>query len=84
MGWISVKDARAKVDNAVSLQTVYQLVHSGLVRGVKIRGRILVDDEDLAAYVKRAGLKVLRPAAPADDERVQAAVAAYKGFRKKP
>lgn len=70
--WISVKEARAKVDNAVSLQTVYRIAHSGEVKATRLRGKIVVDDVSFAAYMVREGLRMLAAGAPARAGRVQA------------
>lgn len=68
MAWISVKDARAKLDNAVSLQTIYRMVHTGELAATRLRGKILVDAESLERLMKVKGLELLRPGVSAAED----------------
>lgn len=58
MAWITVADARRRLDGAVSLQTIYRLLHSGKLKGTKIAGRKLVDSDSLDALVDRGRVEI--------------------------
>lgn len=82
MPWISVKDARAKVSDGVSLQTIYTIVHSGEVKAIRLRGKILLDEDSFDNYLKKSGLGLIQRGGSSEGERVKAAVAVWKGYKK--
>lgn len=59
MAWISVKEARQRLDNAVGLSTIYKLLSSGKLKGTKIGGKVLVDDGSIDRLVDSGRVLVL-------------------------
>lgn len=59
MPWISVTEARKRLDHAVSNQTLYRLVHQGKVKATRVLGKILLDLDSLNELVVKAGFQVI-------------------------
>jgi excisionase family DNA binding protein len=64
MPWITVKEARQKVNNTVSAGTVYELAHQGKVKATKVLGRVLIDSESFDGLIADGEIAVLKPPLP--------------------
>lgn len=62
MPWISVKEAWARVDKAVSLSTVYAVAHSGQVKATTLGGKILIDRDSFDALLSANSFRVIQSA----------------------
>lgn len=62
MHWLTVKEARASVDNKIALSTVYRIAHSGKIRTTRV-GRILIHADDWTALVRDTGYEMIQPQA---------------------
>lgn len=60
--WITIPDAVEWLNRAVSYFTIRRLVTTGRVRGTKIGGRMLVDQDALNEYVRNESYRVIAPA----------------------
>lgn len=59
MPWISVSQARRKVNNAVSHQAILRLIHRGKVKATRIGAKYLLDEADFDRYVAEGIFKVI-------------------------
>lgn len=64
MPWISVKDAHQRLDQAVSLSTVYKLAHSGKISVKRVLGKIILDSESFDAYCVDQGFAMIHGGKP--------------------
>lgn len=64
MGWIKVSEARRRLNNAVSVQSLYNLLRRGKVRGTQIGGIKLIDEDSLADLIRRGEIGILTRKVP--------------------
>lgn len=62
--WISVREARAMCNNAISLGTMYRIAHSGKVRTTRVLGKILIDGDDFDRLLTEAEWKMIAALPP--------------------
>lgn len=64
MGWLTVRQARERLSNAVSLDLIYDLLSSAELLGTKIGGRVLVDEDSLADLINKGRVEVMSAVMP--------------------
>lgn len=61
MGWISVRQARQRLGNAVGWKFVASLARRGKVLASEVEGRILIDEDSLDDLIAKGRVDVLVP-----------------------
>lgn len=64
MAFITVREARQRLDNRIGLSTLYQMIKSGVLSGTKFGGRILVESSSVDDLIGRGRIAVLAAQIP--------------------